>query len=244
MSKLFTDYRKKLFRGGGQKQELPPAVLKHLSTAEQIRTDMPLREAVYVVFDTELTGLNFKRDSIVSIGAVKVFGTRIDIGNPYYRVVEPQSKLTGRSVVIHGITPTEASECPKVEVLLPEFLDFCGGGIVVGHFVAIDIAFLNKEMTSLFGVTLRNPAVDTCTIYQWLRKREENVCAFHDGIGEKLDLISLAEKYSIPVSDAHNALSDALVTAQLFQRLIAGLERFNINTVGELLKIGKPPGKE
>ena len=240
MGKLFTGYRKKFLQKEERKRDLPPAVLKHLSVPGHVRKDVDLREAFYVVFDTELTGLNPKRDSIVSIGALKVFGTRIDIGNPYYRIVEPQSQLTGRSVVIHGITPSEASECPKIDKLLPEFLDFCGGGIMVGHFVTIDLAFLNKEMTRLFGLTLQNPSVDTYLLYQWLRKQEENICAFHNGIGEHVDLMTLAKKYSIPVSDAHNALSDALVTAQLLQRLITNLQRFNISAVEDLLRIGRP----
>jgi DNA polymerase-3 subunit epsilon len=244
MSKLFTDYRNKFFQGAMKKQDLPPSVLKHLTVTEHIRRHVDPREAVYVVFDTELTGLNPKKDSIVSIGALKVFGTKIDIGNPYYRIVEPQSKLTGQSVVIHGITPSEASECPKIDKLLPEFLDFCGSGIIVGHFVSIDLAFLNKEMTRLFGLTLRNPSVDTCVLYQWVRKREENICAFHDGIKENVDLMTLAQKYSTPVFDAHNALNDAFITAQLLQRLIANLHRFNIKTVEDLLRIGKPRKKK
>lgn len=226
------------------KQDLPPSIRKYLSAIEQIKRDIDLHEAVYVVFDTELTGLNVKKDSIVSIGAIKMFGTRIDIGNPYYRIIEPQSQLTGQSVVIHGITPSEAAECPKIDRLLPEFLDFCGCGVVVGHFVSIDLAFLNKEMTRLFGITLGNPSLDTYIIYQWLRNREENVCAFHEGVGEYVDLITLAEKYSISVSDAHNALNDAFVTAQLLQRLLAGLRRFNITTLEDLLRIGHPHGKD
>ncbi len=243
MSNLFSDYRKKLFRDSQKKRDLPPSVRRHLSVTENIRIDTGLREAVYVVFDTELTGLNPKKDSIVSIGAVKVFGTRIDIGNPYYRIVQPQSELTGRSVVIHEITPAEASECPTIDVLLPEFLDFCGNAVVAGHFVSIDLAFLNKEMERLFGLTLRNPAIDTFVLYQSLRKLEENICAFHNGIRESVDLITLAQKYSIPVADAHNALNDAFITAQFFQRLLTGLHSFNINTVGDLLKIGEPGRK-
>lgn len=240
MSRLFADYKKKLFGGSVKPQELPASIQKYLSVSDQIRKDADPHDAVYVVFDTELTGLNHKKDSIVSIGALRVFGTRIDVGNPYYRIVEPQSKLTGKSVVIHGITPSEAAECPKIDTLLPEFLAFCGNGIVVGHFVSIDLAFLNKEMTRLFGLTLRNPAVDTYMLYQWLRKQEENICAFHDGIGENVDLLTLAKKYAIQVSDAHNALNDAFITAQLLQRLIAGIRRFNISTIGDLLRIGKP----
>ncbi len=240
MSKLFADYKKKIFGDPTRRGDLPPIIQKHLSAAERIRTDVSLSEGTYVVFDTELTGLNVKKDSIVSIGALKVFGTRIDVGNPYYRVVEPQSELTGRSVVIHGITPSEAAECPRIDKVLPEFLDFCSGGIMVGHFVSIDLAFLNKEMVRLFGLPIQNPGIDTSVLYQWLRKKEEDICAFYDGIGENVDLLTLASKYDIPISETHNALSDAYVTAQLFQRLVVAVCRFDVKLVEDLLRIGNP----
>ncbi len=170
-------------------------------------------------------------------------GGRIDLGETYYRVVEPKSKLTKQSIVIHGITPSEASECPTVEKLLPEFLDFCGNGIIVGHFVSIDLAFTNKEMIEFFNFPLKNQAVDTQMIYKWIRKKEEKICAFHEGLSEEVDLFTLANKYSISISKAHNALSDAFITAQLFQRFIHILHGYGINLIRDLVRIGNPHKK-
>lgn len=201
--------------------------------------DRPIREGSYVVFDTELTGLKTKKDSIVSIGAVRIQDGRIDLGDFFYRVVEPETKLTGESVVIHSITPSEASEAPDIGLLLPEFLDFCGDSIMVGHMVSIDIGFINKEMARLYNSELKNPAVDTYSIYRWIRKNEEKACAFHEGKKDNADLFTLAKKYEIPVTGAHNALNDAFVTAQLFQRFLSMLPQFGVSTVGELIKAGK-----
>lgn len=235
MSSILTDYKKKIFKKIAGKGDVHPSVLKYLSTTEKINLDVPLSEALFIVFDTELTGLNIKKDSIVSIGALKMVGKRIDIGNTYYRVIEPESQLTGKSVIIHGITPSEASVCPTIDKLLPEFLDFCAGGVMIGHFVAIDISFINKEMLRVFGFPLQNPSLDTQMVYTWIRNREEQTCAFHEGIREKVDLLSLAQRYSIPVSDAHNALNDAFVTAQLFQRFLQSLEKYGINSLRDLI---------
>ena len=80
-------------------------------------------DAEFVVFDTELTGLDQKKDSIVSIGALKMKGGRIAVGNPFYRIVEPRTELTGKSIVIHGITPSETVGRPNMKALLPEFLE-------------------------------------------------------------------------------------------------------------------------
>lgn len=198
----------------------------------------PLDKADFVVFDTELTGLNAKKDSIVSIGAIRMQGSSILLGETFYRIVDPGTALTAKSVVIHEITPTEAAESPGLDVLLPEFLDFCGNAVVAGHVVSIDLAFLNKEAKRLYGNGLRNRTVDTLKLHQWIRNREENVCAYHGGMPEANDLFSLARKYDIPVRQAHNAMSDAFVTAQLLQRLLHQLTRWGITSVKDIVRIG------
>ncbi len=240
MSRFIETYKNKLKKKFYGQKKLPRSALRHLDVSQHIERAAPIEEHDYIIFDTELTGLNPKKDSIVSLGAVKMSGTRIDLSNTYYRVVEPLASLTGKSVVIHGITPSEASLCPKIDVLLPEFLDFCGSGIIVGHFVSIDLDFINKEMTRLFGFPLQNPAIDTHIIYKWIRRHEEKTCAFHAGLAEDLDLFSLATKYSIPVSEAHNALSDAFITAQVFQRFMSYLLQNSVQMIGDLLRIGNP----
>jgi DNA polymerase-3 subunit epsilon len=201
---------------------------------------MPVETARYVVFDTELTGLAVKQDSIVSLGAVSMQGRRIELGRTFYRLVEPRTALRGTSVVVHGITPTEAKEGPSIDKVLPEFLEFCGDSIVVGHVVSIDIAFLNGEMERSLHRRFRNAAVDTLRIHRWLKDRVDDACAFYGGCAETTDLFSLAKEQGIPVAGAHNALNDAFVTAQLFQRLLSMLPRYGIRTVGDLVRIGKP----
>jgi DNA polymerase-3 subunit epsilon len=199
-----------------------------------------LDETTFVVFDTELTGLNARKDSIVSLGAVKMQGKRILLADEFYRLVEPRTALTAKSVVIHQITPSEAAGLPGIEALLPEFIEYCGDAVVVGHAVSIDLGFLNREMKHLYGHGIRNRAVDTARLYQWLRNKEENACAYHSGVPDSLDLFSLAKKYHIPVSSAHNALGDAFITAQLLQRLLHDLSRWGITKRDELLAIARP----
>lgn len=201
---------------------------------------VPLEETEFIVLDTELTGLQAKKDSIVSIGAVRMRGGRIILGETFERLVEPRTELSGRSVVIHEITPTEAAASPGIGVVLPELLAFLGNAVVAGHVVSIDLQFLNREMKRLYGRPLPHRAVDTFQLYRWIRQQEEAACAYHEGGPEFVDLFSLAKKYGIPVQQAHNALSDAFVTAQLLQRLLAGARRRGITTLNDLLKIGSP----
>jgi DNA polymerase-3 subunit epsilon len=213
------------------------------SGAEQPRSldeNAPLEELDYVVFDTELTGLKARRDAIVSIGAVRMRGERIQLGPTFYRLIDPKTAFSPKSVVIHEITPTEAAGSPGIDALLPEFLEFCGDAVIVGHVVSIDLQFINREMKQRYGRPIRNHAVDTYKLYRWLREKEENHCAFHGGTPESVDLFSLAKKYGIPVQHAHNALSDAFITAQLFQRMLRELPRWGVAKLSDLLRIGKP----
>lgn len=212
------------------------------SVGEEHRTDLsaPLDQARYVVFDTELTGLNPRQDSIVSVGAVAMTGGRIEVGSTFYQVVVPRTALRGSSVVVHGITPSEVLEQPSIDQVLPAFLEFCGDSVIIGHVVSIDLGFLNEDLVRLRGRKLPNPAVDTHAVSRWLQSRESEVCAFYGGNADGTDLFTLAARYGIPLSGAHNALSDAFVTAQLFQRFLALLPKRGVVTVRDLVRIGKP----
>jgi DNA polymerase-3 subunit epsilon len=193
----------------------------------------------YVVIDTELTGLNYKKDSIVSIGAVKMTGSRIELGDTFYRVVKPQTVFTPESVVIHGITPSEAEKCLSIENILSEFLSFCKDSIIVGHFLFIDIIFLNKEIKRLYDSNIENHLVDTLRIYKWIKEYGDAGKHFFRG-NEDDNLFSIAKKYQIQVSEAHNALIDAFITAQLFQRFLRYLHELGVKTIKDLLRIGRP----
>jgi len=203
-------------------------------------TDAAIESGDYVVLDTELTGLNPKKDSIVSIGAVRMKGGRIDLGNIFYRLINPSSVMKHKSIVIHGITPSEVAEKPLIAGVMSEFMDFCGEDVIVGHFISLDMNFINREARRIYGAPLKNRVVDTCSVHEWIRFNDGDFSRHYGGLAEELNLFSLAKKYSIPFSNAHNAINDAFVTAQLFQRFLSFLPRFGVKTLKDLLRIGKP----
>jgi len=202
---------------------------------------VPLERAPFLVLDTELTGLETRRDSIVAIGAVPMTGARIELGRGYSRLVAPRSDLSVGSILVHGITHGEASGSPPIDAVLPEFLELCAGRVLVGHVVGIDLGFLAKETRRIWGRAIANPAVDTAAIFTHLERCREQPCAFHEGgPGGGGDLFSLARGRGIEVRRSHEALGDAFVTAQLFQRYLRDLPSQGVETVGQLLKVSKP----
>lgn len=196
-------------------------------------------EANYTVIDTELTGLNERKDSIISIGAVKMTGTKIDLSKNFHKLTKPETKFRAESVVIHGITPSDVSGEPAIDAILSEFVDFCGNSTLIGHCVSIDMAFINKEMKRVFGNPMSNPVIDTFFIYEWIRNQTPSKPCFSYSPKDS-GLYEIAKCFDIPVRGAHNALTDAFITAQIFQRFIPVLSNLGVKTLKMLLKIGHP----
>lgn len=204
-----------------------------------VMKDTPITDCPFVVFDTELSGLDHRRDFIVSIGALKMTGGKIHAGKDFYRLVNPEGEMSGKSIKIHGLTPEDLRDAETIDAILPEFLEFITDSVLVGHFVRIDLSFVNECMKRMFRTTVKNPAVDTHTIHEWFYENAADFKQHFNGSSIKTDLFSVAERYRIPVTAAHNALSDAFITAQLFQRFICFFESQGLRTLGDLLDIGR-----
>ncbi|RME65669.1 MAG: 3'-5' exonuclease [Nitrospirae bacterium] len=196
-----------------------------------------LEEVDFVVVDTELTGLNSRKDSIVSIGAIRMEGSRILLGDVFYRVVAP-STVNSAAVVVHEITPDETSLCPELNLVLPEFLYFIKDRVIVGHHIDLDISFINRALKSSGKKPLENPAVDTYKIYTYLKRKKIEADAFFEPAKAPESLFEIAGTYDISVQNVHHALYDAFVTAQLFQRFIHELKLRGVKTLKDLLIIG------
>jgi DNA polymerase-3 subunit epsilon len=207
--------------------------------AARVDKDTPIRDAPYVVVDTELTGLDEKVDRVVSIGAFRMREGRIILGDAFYMLANPETAMRRESVVVHGITPSEVDEKPSLDEVVYEFHRYIGGDILVGHCMTIDLGFINKELMRIIGYTARNAAVDTLLLHEWLLKK---LPAYRERASREREagLYSIAKVFDIPSFGAHNAEVDAYITAQVFQRFIPMLTDAGVKTVGDLLRIGDP----
>ena len=196
--------------------------------------------ARYAAIDSELTGLDPRRDSIVSLGGLRLSGGRIVLADRFYEEVQPASALTATSIVLHGITPEDVRGRPGIEAILREFSAFCAADILIGHFIEIDLGFLGAACARAGLPPIANPVLDTWPLYDWLSSRNPEDGG--PGLPRLQDprLPSLARALGVPCRSEHNALGDAFVTAQVFQRLLRRIDRWGITTTGELLRIGNP----
>ncbi len=225
---------------GRRKVELPEPLQRQVGLKRRIDYGAGVDEVSYVAFDTELTGLDFKRDSIIAIGAVRLRGSRIFPAESFYSLVRPDAELKSPGVVVHGITHSDLEHATRARQALTEFVEFAGDAVLVGHFVHIDTGFVGRALKRRFGVSLQNPAVDTSTLHDWLTEHDTALANHFGGVAVKKDLFSTAERYGIPVDQPHAALADAYVTAQLFQRLLHFLPASGVTKLRDLLSVGKP----
>lgn len=202
---------------------------------KRIISNQMIGDTDFVIVDTELTGLNEFRDNIIAIGAIKMKGRTIKIGDIFYRTVSPSTKTFRKeSIMIHEITPSELENCPKIEPILREFIKFSNNSILVGHCIDIDLAFLKKEIKTNVGENFEPIGIDTLLVYKWLTKKG----ILPENFSSKNSLEEVALSMYIEPKELHDALSDAFITAQIFQRLITYLSELKIFTIGELLEIG------
>lgn len=210
-----------------------------IKPAARINNNIPVEKVRYVVIDTELTGLDERKDSIVSMGAVRMVGGRIDLGSSIYRLVRPDTELTAESIVIHEITPAELAEKPGIAGVLGEFIAFCSDDVIVGYCLPIDMSFINREMKRVFSRQMTNEMLDVRLLWDWLSRRRTDHKAFSVPLREQ-SLYEMAKRLDIIPGGAHNAIMDAFITAQVFQRLVPLLLGSGIRRIGELLDIGSP----
>lgn len=204
-----------------------------------ISSDTLITECPFVVFDTELSGLNPRKDFIVSIGAFKMTGGTVHAGGAFYRLIKPDGEMSKKSVEIHGITPDDLITAENIETVIPDFLEFIADSVLVGHFIHIDLRFMNASLKKLSLTHLSNPAVDTHSLHEWLSENAPEFKKHFRGTSLKTDLFSLAERYGVAVDIAHNALNDAFITAQLLQRFMCFFKSQGVTTLRDLLDIGR-----
>ncbi|MDW7981427.1 MAG: 3'-5' exonuclease [Thermomicrobium sp.] len=196
-----------------------------------------LFETAYTVLDAEMTGLAVERDELLAIGAVRMIGPRILLGERFYTLIRPSLPRWGGSVTIHGIRPEDVATAPDLTQVLPRFADFINGTVLIGHGVEVDRRFLERAAQRL-GLPLP-PArwIDTGRVARWLVSQHGTFAEASADRG-RFGLEELLEAYGIDVPARHHALADAFATAQLWQRLLWELTAAGVRTMRDLRLIG------
>ncbi|MBK5964853.1 DNA polymerase III subunit epsilon [Thiocystis minor] len=173
------------------------------------RTDY--RELEYLAIDLETTGLDSRRDLILSVGYVVLRGVRIDLSTARHQVVRIDRSIPEASAVIHQITDDQSAEGCELVDAIAELLPALAGRIMIAHHASIEQSFISNACKHFWGQGLPMRIVDTQALA--LRTFERRQIPFKVS---DLRLHALGNRYNLPRYGAHNALSDALAAAELF----------------------------
>jgi DNA polymerase-3 subunit epsilon len=185
----------------------------------QALDDVPLKELTYTAFDTETTGLDPSAgDEIISIGAVRIVNGRILAGEIFDQLVDPQRPVPPASVKIHGIRPEMLHGQPVIAPVLATFHRFCEDTVLIGHNAAFDLRFLQLKEEAT-GIRFTQPLLDTLLLSAVLHSDQSHV------------MEAIAERYGINVAGRHTAVGDAILTGEIFLKMIPLLARQGIVTL-------------
>lgn len=211
---------------------------------KQLDSRLPLSDYDYVVCDTELTGLHKRKDEIISIGAVRVSGLQIELCNPFHTLVRPEKLDANQATFVHRITPEQLRGAPRVEEVLPRFVEYCSGALLVGHCISLDLHFLNLAIRKNLGGILTNPCVDTMIMARLYKELAwKNGVRFAGNPGS-LVLDDLTAEFKLPRFKPHDALEDALQTAYLFLFLAKKLKSLGVRTLEDVRQLGRKKSEE
>ena len=184
------------------------------------QADPDMADIAFVVVDLETTGARPGTSKITEIGAVRIEGLR-QVG-VFETLVNPQRPIPSKIVEITGITSRMVLGAPRIEQVMPHFLDFARDAVVVGHNAAFDLGFLNYELARLKGTRLGDGAIDTVKLSRRMAPGLPN----HR-------LATVAQALGSSVTVFHRALPDAQATADIFLVLVGRLQEIGITRLYE-----------
>jgi len=182
----------------------------------------PLAALNYTVFDTETTGLEPSAgDEIVSVGAVRIVNGRLLEQEVFEQLVDPRRSMSAEAGRITGIENAMLTNQPTIDKVLPAFRAFCEDTVLVAHNAAFDMRFLHMKEGAT-GVRFTQPVLDTLLLSAVLHPELPS----HG-------LEAIAERMGVNPIGRHTAVGDAIVTAEVFLRMIPLLADQGIRTLGE-----------
>ena len=202
--------------------------LRHF--AHSFAAETPVHLVRFVVLDSETTGLDPRKDRLITIGAVAVVGGEILLEDAFDGLIQVQ--YNSSAVTVHGVTRQESLAGVTEPEALERFLAYLKDGVIVGHHIGHDVATLNAGYERHWGFSLKNQNLDT----MGLTLNLERDGAFQNGRSiTDFSLDGLCGLFGVIPYDRHTASGDAFMTAQVFLRLLRLAERHGLSTLGELM---------
>ena len=183
-----------------------------------VKSNINLTDTRFVVLDTETTGFDFHLDRILSIGAVDIFNNEIEVANAFEIYIQ-QDHFNEQTVAIHGIIQHERIQTYSETEAIIQFIEYIGNSVLVAHHALFDIRMINQMLHRNGLPELKNKVIDTVQLYKASRIKSNLIKQ------DNFTLDEIAENYALDVSDRHTAAGDAFLTAIIFLKTTALLQK-------------------
>ncbi|WP_441003012.1 exonuclease domain-containing protein [Pseudocolwellia agarivorans] len=180
--------------------------------------------------DFETTGLNAKTDKLLSIGFVDLLANKIPLKTSYHQIVHSKGLLKSDNVTIHQITDSEKDQGEPLRVVVETLLKALTGKVMLVHFARIEREFLEQACIKLYGIAPVFPMIDTLMVAK--RRLDARDVSYDPS---SLRLSALRTQYQLPEHHAHNALNDAIATAELLMAQVNARQEPNKTNLADLL---------
>lgn len=187
-----------------------------------------LKDLNLIALDFETTGLDAKNDKLLSVGHVTINQQQILLGSGYHQIINTECELVADNVVIHQITDQQQQQGKPLAQVMEHLLKTIAGKPLLVHFSRIEKQFLQRACVVLYGMAPPLPIIDTLVL---AKKRLDQRDVAYDPSALRLN--ALRKHYHLPHYHAHNALNDAIATAELF--LVESQKHYSHATLKDLL---------
>jgi len=187
------------------------------------------RQVSFLVVDAEMSSLEVNEGELLSVGWVCVEGGAIALDSARHHLIRAERSV-GQSATIHNLRDCELSEADTQAEVQAHFLEAAAGSVLVFHNAALDLSYLNKVSRRELNAPILLPAVDTLLQEKALLQRRDIPIKSGD-----LRLQACRDRYNLPPYPAHNALLDALATAELLLAMVKHRSGGQPFSLGQLL---------
>jgi len=191
-------------------KKAPSGPLKDFLAVPFPALNTPINKLPILAVDFETTGLNAQTDKLLSVGFVAIENEQIKLSSCYHQIIKTKAQLEESNVIIHQITDSQKEQGQPLHFVVEQLLKALAGKVMLVHFARIERQFLQQACFELYGLVPDFPIIDTMVIAK--RQLDKRDVAYDPS---ELRLANLRHKYQLPDHHGHNALNDAIATAEL-----------------------------
>ncbi|WP_456377710.1 exonuclease domain-containing protein [Thiolapillus sp.] len=173
-------------------------------------------DTALLAMDFETSGLDAKKDHLLSVGHVELRHNRILLDTAHHQIIHSKRDISSGNISIHHITHDQAAQGQLLPQVVESILQQLQGKVLLAHHATVEIRFLQQACKKLYGIAPVIPAIDTMQLARRRLERQQQPCK-----ANQLRLFNLRKQYGLPAYQAHNALMDAIATAELFLAQLA-----------------------